>query len=123
MALFGIKKKKTGVDAEKKLEKKAVSKITVAKGSGMSSVLLRPHITEKSGILSQGNVYTFEVALSANKQLVKNAIKEVFKIDPLKVTIAKIMPSKKHLRGRSGYSSGGKKAYVYLKEGDKIEFI
>ena len=42
---------------------------------------------------------------------------------PTRVNIAKI-PSKRTLsRGKRGVKKGGKKAYVYLKEGDKIELI
>jgi len=43
--------------------------------------------------------------------------------DPIKVRIVNL-PSKKTLaRGKVGRKPGVKKAYVYLKKGEKIEFI
>lgn len=136
MAIFGIGKKnnETEVKETKKVsEKKAVSTKTKAKLPAKTegntshiahSVLISPHITEKAGILSQErNVYTFDVSLKADKTMVKKAVAEIYKVTPTKVAIASVKPARKSLRGRTGLSSKGKKAYVYLKEGDKIEFI
>ena len=40
----------------------------------LHNVLLRPSITEKSTLLQESGVYSFEVAMKANKTLVKQAI-------------------------------------------------
>ena len=89
----------------------------------MKNVILKPHITEKAGVLSEQNVYTFQVTKTATKTDVKSAIKELYKVTPTKIAIA-TRPSKKIVsRGRVGTKSGLKKAYVYLKKGDKIEFV
>jgi|SRR3989344_9268376 len=88
-----------------------------------SSAILRPRITEKSSVLSGKNVYTFEVVSSANKKEIREAIKSIYNVTPTKVSVVRI-PRKNiwHKKG-PGVSGGGKKALVYLKEGEKIEFV
>jgi len=44
-------------------------------------------------------------------------------VKPEKVRVAAIPAKKVFVRGKKGVKSGGKKAYVYLKKGDKIELI
>ena len=89
----------------------------------IEGILLRPRVTEKSSEKSEGNVYVFDVLPQANKIQIKAAIKNIYKVDAVKVNIAKV-PSKRIIsRGRRGVKSGGKKAFVYLKKGDKIETI
>jgi len=84
-------------------------------------ILLKPRITEKANRLAESNVHAFEIAPSANKRDVSVAIKIFYKVMPMKVTIVK-NPSKNVLiRGKKGKKAGVKKAYVYLKKGDKIE--
>ena len=86
-------------------------------------VLLKPRITEKASDLAEKNVYVFDVSPRANKVLVKEAIKSIYKVDVVRVNITAV-PSKAIVsRGRKGVKKGGKKATVYLKKGDKIEII
>ena len=88
------------------------------------SVLLRPRITEKA-ILSadKSGVYVFEVTEDASKAAIKASIKALYNVTPVKIHTAKIAPKNVFIRGKRGVQSGGKKAYVYLKKGDKIELI
>lgn len=135
MAFFGIKKNTKETEAPKKTEvKKIVAKpakkasVPMTMHSGNSNApthtIVRPHITEKTGMLSQNNVYTFEIAKDANKKQVADAIQSIYKVRPTRVSIAQIRGKVKLFRGGiKGKSASGKKAYVYLKEGDKIEFI
>lgn len=88
------------------------------------TVILRPRVTEKSAIAtSTNNVHVFEVTTDATKHSVANSIKKIFGVIPEKVRVVTI-PTKsvylRHKRG-TGTKGGGKKAYVYLKKGDKIE--
>lgn len=88
-----------------------------------SHILLNPRITEKGAYLSSIGAYVFNVAEDANKQQIAEAIKEVYKVTPRKVTIARV-PRKvvvSRTTNRKGMSRGGKKAYVYLKQGETIE--
>ena len=89
-----------------------------------SLVLNRPRITEKAGIKAESqNVYTFEINPEVTKQDVKKAVIEFYKVTPLKVNITKLPTKNIISRGKSGKRSGVKKAVVYLKKGEKIEFI
>lgn len=91
-----------------------------------SIVLTRPRITEKATFLAgndAGGVYTFEVSSRANKALVSDAVKQLFKVTPVKVNIVNTKPKTVFKRGKKGVVGGIKKAMVYLKKGDKIEFV
>lgn len=89
----------------------------------VSHILLSPRITEKGAYLSVMGAYVFNVAVDANKQQIAEAVQEVFKVTPRKVTIVRIPRKAVLARGtnRKGMSVGGKKAYVYLKKGETIE--
>ena len=89
----------------------------------MASIIIRPHITEKSGIMSQNGVYTFVVAKDANKPMVAQAVKALYKVTPIKVAVTNLPSKNVFVRGKKGVSSGLRKAVVTLKKGDKIDFI
>ncbi|MFT6361527.1 MAG: large subunit ribosomal protein L23 [Candidatus Paceibacteria bacterium] len=101
------------------------SKEVVAKVGGesqdLSWVLLEPRITEKSAMISSDNVFTFDVAVKANKVLIKNAIIEKYKVTPISVNVINQKPRKAIKRGRKVHQKGTKKAMVTLKKGDTIE--
>ncbi len=83
-------------------------------------VLKHPRVTEKATLSAERNVYVFDVVPEANKFQVKEAIKSLYKVIPVKVNIITVPAKRIIYRGKKGVKSGGKKAYVYLKEGDKI---
>ncbi len=87
-------------------------------------IIKKPRITEKSGLKAeQESVYTFEVTTKANKKNVAKAVKELYKVTPVKVNITNLPAKKIFSRGKFGRKTGVKKAVVYLKKGDKIEFV
>ena len=88
-----------------------------------SNLIKNPRITEKASMLAEQNVYTFDIAAGANKTEIKKAIFALFKVKPVRVNV--LMVPKKNIisKGKAGVKSGGRKAVVYLKEGDKIEFV
>jgi large subunit ribosomal protein L23 len=87
-------------------------------------IIKKPRITEKSGLQAEmAGVYTFEVMPEANKKSIAKAVKEIYKVTPVKVNITNLPMKKVFSRGKSGQKSGVKKAVVYLKKGDKIEFV
>ncbi len=90
-----------------------------------SEVLLRPRLTEKAVNMMDNNVYVFDVSLRANKVMIKSAIKDVYKVEPVKIAITSIKTKKKRnpKTGKVGTQSGGKKAYIYLKKGDSIAIM
>jgi large subunit ribosomal protein L23 len=86
-----------------------------------SDVILRPRITEKSGIMSEVlNAYTFEVSKNATKHTVAKAVKALYKVTPEKVRVVNLPAREVLVRGKKGTQSAIKKAIVYLKKGDKI---
>lgn len=101
----------------------AESKIKTAQSLLAAKFLLRPHITEQSNILAKKGVYAFRVHPSANKIIIKKAVKEMYGFEPVKVSIINVPSKKRRVRGKTGIKSGFKKALVYLKNGDKIEFV
>jgi large subunit ribosomal protein L23 len=88
----------------------------------VAHVLKNPRITEKAGMHQSIGVYTFDVAQSATKPQIAQAMRDVYKVSPRKIAIITV-PSKqtRSMRsGQRGMKAGGKKAYVYLKKGETI---
>jgi len=86
-------------------------------------IIKKPRITEKASFRAEQNVYTFDVENSANKTEIKKAILKLYKVKPVKINIINMARKGTLLRGRKVLKDGGKKALVYLKKEDKIEFI
>ena len=128
MALFGSKKN-TDTDTKapaKKDEKKAVAK-TEAKtfDRNVQGVLIRPRITEKATLGIEQGKYVFEVAQEATKADVKVALKELYNVEPVKITMVRRRPQQfeSRMRRRAGQRKGFKKAYVHLKKGETFDIM
>jgi len=89
----------------------------------MTKIIKNPRITEKASFLAEQNVYSFDISQSANKKEIKKAIFSIYKVKPVKVNLLTIPRKNITFKGRAGVHGGGKKALVYLKKGDKIEFV
>ncbi|MDO5043951.1 MAG: 50S ribosomal protein L23 [Coriobacteriia bacterium] len=87
------------------------------------NVIIRPVVSEKSFDLMEQNKYTFEVAKGVSKEEIKQAIKELFGVDVVKVNTMSVSGKPKRLRGPKGYTRTWKKAIVTLAEGDSIEIF
>jgi ribosomal protein L23 len=86
------------------------------------TVLIRPRITEKAALsAAKANVYAFDVKTTATKRAIAASIKEVYGVKPEMVHMLAIPKKRVWRRGKWGVTGGGKKAYVFLKKGDKIE--
>ena len=88
-----------------------------------TGIIKNPRITEKASTLVTQNAYTFDVAESANKMEIKKAVFALYKIKPIKVNVLNIPRKNIMSKGKAGVRGGGRKAFVYLKKGDKIEFV
>jgi large subunit ribosomal protein L23 len=86
-------------------------------------VIKNPRITEKGSYAAEQNVYTFDVVKDANKTEIKKMIFTLYKVKPVKVNILPVPKKNIMYRGQLGTRGGGKKALVFLKKGDKIEFV
>jgi large subunit ribosomal protein L23 len=97
------------------------------KAKKMVLLALKPRVSEKAyGLSENSNVYTFDVDSSVNKFDIAKAVESQFEVTATKVRIV-ALPGKSvrryRERGRksfSGQKSGIRKAYVTLKEGDKL---
>ena len=93
----------------------------------MVGILKRPIVTEKLTEMQEKGVYAFEVEKNANKISIQKAVEKKFNVTVLSVrTSVHKGKTKSQMtrRGRfEGRTSSWKKAYVRLKEGDKIEFF
>jgi len=83
--------------------------------------LLRPRITEKATVSSEKSVYVFEIAADATKTAVAKAVKDLYKVTPVKVSTVTVPAKQTVVRGKRGTKAGYKKAYIYLKKGETIE--
>jgi len=84
-------------------------------------VIRKPIVTEKATMASEANAVVFEVAISANKPMIKEAVEGLFgvKVKAVNTTITK--GKVKMFRGRKGKRKDVKKAYVTLEEGNTID--
>ena len=84
-------------------------------------IVLAPHITEKSTMLSETNSVVFRVAPRASKPEIKAAVEALFNV---KVTNVNTIVSKgktKRWKGRPYQRSDMKKAIVTLAQGQTID--
>ncbi|MGH9145230.1 MAG: 50S ribosomal protein L23 [Vicinamibacterales bacterium] len=91
----------------------------------ITDVIRRPLITEKSAVLREdGRTLVFHVAVGANKTEIKRAIEQLIGSKVKSVRTA-IMHGKVKRQGRfAGRRSDWKKAYIRLREGEKLpEFL
>jgi large subunit ribosomal protein L23 len=127
MSILSSKTKESQTKAPAKSKAKAAppkSSKTTGQGKGAyAHVLLAPRITEKAALSSERGAYVFTVASNATKVDVKKAFFQVYGILPRKVTMTRIPKKNTFIRGRRGTKGGGKKAVVYLPEGQKIEIV
>lgn len=87
-------------------------------------VLRAPHVSEKASVVAdEKNQVVFKVDAKATKQEVKTAVETMFKVKVTGVTTLNVKPKSKRSRGRVGYRSGWKKAYVSLAAGESIDFL
>jgi large subunit ribosomal protein L23 len=87
-------------------------------------LIVAPLITEKgTSVGEKANQVVFRVRREAGKDVIRAAVEEMFRVTVLKVRTANFL-GKTRRRGRvTGRRPGWKKAYVTLKEGDRIEFF
>ena len=87
-------------------------------------VIQAPLISEKGSLLTEAtNQVLFKVRPDANKIEVKRAIEALFKVKVEKVRVARYLGKIRRVGKSMGRRSDWKKAYVTLREGDKIDFF
>ena len=84
-------------------------------------VVLAPHITEKSTMLSEFNSVVFKVAQSASKPEIKAAVEALFGVTVTGVNTIVTKGKTKKWKGTPYRRSDSKKAIVTLAEGQTID--
>jgi large subunit ribosomal protein L23 len=87
-----------------------------------TNLIKNGRVTEKASMAAESNCYTFDVATTANKTEIGKAIFAQYKVKPVRINVVNIRAKKTYVQGREGSKQSGKKAMVFLKKGDKIEF-
>ncbi|MHB1769983.1 MAG: uL23 family ribosomal protein, partial [Minisyncoccota bacterium] len=93
--------------------------------SGIAHEIIRaPWFSEKALLATEKGIYTFAVPERATKADIAGAIKEIYKVAPREIRIVNLPAKRKAMRTRRGVGTRAarRKAYVYLKAGDSIQF-
>ena len=95
----------------------------------IEDVIRRPIITEKNTMLMEQSQFTFEVAPTANKIQIKEAVEKQFGVTVKAVNtlnVKQVKRSRAIKKGRSrvaGHEPGWKKAIVTLEPGQRIDIF
>ncbi|MHB8381318.1 MAG: 50S ribosomal protein L23 [Candidatus Binataceae bacterium] len=90
----------------------------------LEQIVMAPLITEKGTFVGEKtNQVVFRVRPDASKDLIREAVEQLFKVTVLKVRTIKLMGKNRRRGAIKGRRSDWKKAYVTLKDGDRIEFF
>ena len=84
-------------------------------------VVLAPHITEKSTLLSEHNAVVFKVANDATKPEIKAAVEALFNVTVTGVNTMVTKGKTKRWKGEAYKRTDAKKAIVTLAEGQSID--
>jgi large subunit ribosomal protein L23 len=84
-------------------------------------VVLAPHITEKSTLLSEHNAVVFKVAGDATKTEIKAAVEAIWSVTVTGVNTIVSKGKTKRWKGEAYKRSDSKKAIVTLAEGQSID--
>ena len=84
-------------------------------------VVVAPHITEKSTMLSEHNAVVFKVAADASKPQIKAAVEALFGVTVTAVNTIVSKGKTKRWKGKPYQRSDMKKAIVTLAEGQSID--
>jgi large subunit ribosomal protein L23 len=114
-------KKETKAKKEVSKEAKTETANTTEKVAKIKNdILVRPLVTEKSAVKQSENKYSFVVVNSANKELVKKAVFEVYGVKPMAVNILNVQGKFVRFGNHFGKRSDFKKAIVTLPKGKSI---
>ena len=90
---------------------------------GPEQIIRAPLISEKGSFLAEHSQVLFKVRPDANKIEVKKAVETLFKVRVVKVRMARYLGKLRRVGKNMGRRPQWKKAYVTLREGDKIDFF
>jgi large subunit ribosomal protein L23 len=90
----------------------------------VKNVIIKPLLTEKATVeMEKNNRYAFIVKPSANKNQIKNAVEKFFNVKVEKISTSTSAGKTKKSGRTMKKLQSVKKAYVQIKNGQKIEFF
>ena len=92
----------------------------------LHDVIISPMMTEKTEALKNPseniNRYTIKVRTDANKELIRQALHKIYRVDAVKINIINVRGKNKRFRQDHFRSPSWKKAIVTLSKGQKVDF-
>jgi large subunit ribosomal protein L23 len=117
------KTSKVAVKAAPKSDKVVKAKKGVAGKERLMSLLLAPHVTEKTSAAQQNqNQYTFAVRRDATRTEVRAAVELMFSVKVIGVQTVNEPGKTRRFGGTVGRTQDSKKAYVRLADGQSIDY-
>lgn len=104
-----------------KVVETAKSKVKLSKHSTAYKTLVKPLVTEKSAIFESAGKYSFIVSRLANKNQIKEAIREIYGVKPEWVNVANVDGRQVRFGRTAGRRSNYRKAIVTLPKGSTID--
>ncbi|WP_339022672.1 50S ribosomal protein L23 [Spiroplasma endosymbiont of Crioceris asparagi] len=89
----------------------------------LSEVIKKPLLTEKTYALKANNEFVFVVAKKANKAQIKKAFETIFAVEVESVRTINVNAKAKRMGKFEGKTSSYKKAFIKLKEGQKLDIL
>lgn len=88
-------------------------------------IITKAVLTEKAHKLMAQNAYSFIVSEKAGKGDIKDAVQKQFGVEVVKVNVSSFAPKRKRVSQtrKTTLVGGGKKAVVFLKEGQTISLL
>ena len=86
-------------------------------------IIIRPIVSERSFSGMELNKYTFEVAKTARKEEIADAVEKIFNVHVTKVNTMNVRGKMKRVRYQAGMTRSWKKAVVTVAEGESIEIF
>ena len=106
-----------------KVAKAVKPKKAIAGKDRLMSVLLAPHVTEKTSLAQQNqNQYTFAIRRDATRTEVRGAVELMFNVKVIGVQVLNESGKTRRFGRTVGRTQDTKKAYVRLADGQSIDY-
>ena len=114
-------KKSSGLFSRRK--KAAASANTTARQRDFA-LLVRPVVTEKTSLMgSESKTVVFRVTRQASKDEIREAIERIYSVKVEAIRTCNYIGKAKRVRNSLGRRAAFKKAYISLKEGQRIDVV
>ncbi len=113
--------KKETKKIKKQENKKTSPKFKASISEATDAIIIKPYITEKTAILADANQYVFVVNRKANQVAIRNAVKEMYGVTPVRVNVQNYAGKRVRFGRVRGKRKNWKKAIVTLPKGSKID--